>query len=283
MIEKIFIPTVNRVDNQITYNSLPEELKKRVVFVIQSWEKEKYNYECEYLVLPEEVNLSDYYCISKTRKIIYEAGQNIKYAVLDDDITFGRRNAKYWTNISNMETSKRKATPDDILEMFELFDKWLDDEDVTVCGCGFVENPPQNKPFSVNSSIGSVFWINGNHFKDILPTLDLTSVKVGEDVVFLLSLLTRGYGNRVSQEFVFFNESAHKKSMKSYVWDEQTYENTQKDHERIEKMFPGIFTILYDEETGDRVSGGYRNFGKSKILWSKAYKRKIDSPLLQFL
>ena len=35
MIEKIFIPTVTRMDNQITYDNLPDELKKRVVFVVQ--------------------------------------------------------------------------------------------------------------------------------------------------------------------------------------------------------------------------------------------------------
>ena len=38
MIDKIFIPTVNRIDNQITYNALPDELKRQVVFVVQSWE-----------------------------------------------------------------------------------------------------------------------------------------------------------------------------------------------------------------------------------------------------
>ena len=43
MIEKIFIPTVNRVDNQITYNHLPKELQKKVIFVVQEWEKDKYS------------------------------------------------------------------------------------------------------------------------------------------------------------------------------------------------------------------------------------------------
>jgi CDGSH-type Zn-finger protein len=252
--------------------------------VVQSWEKDKYNYDCDYLVLPEEVNLNDYYCISKTRKIIYEAGQDIKYAVLDDDVEFGRRNAKYWTRISNMEMSKRKATQDDVLQMFDLYDNWLDDKEVTVCGCGLSENPPQDKPYSENSSLSSAFWINGKHFKDVLPELELTKIKVAEDVLFLLSLLNRGYGNRVSQEFIVFNNSAHKKDMKSAIWDEQTYENTLRDHKILESMFPGIFTILYDED-GKRTSGGFRDFGKSKILWSKAFKKRVDNdnPFLEYL
>ena len=57
MIDKIFIPTVNRIDNQITYNALPDELKRQVVFVVQSWEREKYNFNVDYLVLPEYITL----------------------------------------------------------------------------------------------------------------------------------------------------------------------------------------------------------------------------------
>jgi len=127
-------------------------------------------------------------------------------------------------------------------------------------------------------------WINGKHFKDVLPELELTKIKVAEDVLFLLSLLNRGYGNRVSQEFIVFNNSAHKKDMKSAIWDEQTYENTLRDHKILESMFPGIFTILYDED-GKRTSGGFRDFGKSKILWSKAFKKRVDNdnPFLEYL
>lgn len=271
MIERIFIPTVNRADNQITYDNLPDALKQRVTMVVQAWERDKYQYPCDYLVLPEEINLDDYYCLPKTRKIIYEAGQNMKYAVLDDDLTFGRRNAKYWTDASNMEMSKRKATEADVLEMFDLYSKWLDEPTVTVCGCGHAENPPQGNEYSNNASLSSAFWINGNDFKDLLPELELTRTKVAEDTVFLLSLLSRGYGNRVSQEFIFFNNSVHTKNMKSTIWDEQTFEATHRDHKIVESMFPGIFTVLYNHHSGERVKGGFRDYGKTRTDWSKAF------------
>jgi hypothetical protein len=141
---------------------------------------------------------------------------------------------------------------------------------VTVCGPGHAENPPQDSAYSNNSSLSSAIFVNGNDFKDLLPELELTRVKVAEDIVFLLSLLANGYGNRVSQEFIFFNNSVHKADMTSTVWDEQTYENTQRDHKIVESMFPGIFTILYDDKTGERIKGGFRDFGKSKIRWSEA-------------
>lgn len=275
---KIFIPTVNRPDNQITYNNLPASLKKDVTMVVQAWERDKYGYDCDYLVLPdlEEYHFSHYYCISKTRKFIYDAGKDMKYVVLDDDLLFGRRNAKYWTGISNMEMSKRKCTEQDVLDMFAMYEEWLDEEEVTVCGCSHAENPPSNKAFSRNSSLGSALWINGKDFREELPELDLTSVKVMEDTYFLLQLLDRGYGNKVSQEFVFFNQSVHTKSMQSTIWDEQTFQDTLKDHKIVEAAFPGIFTILYDEN-GERVKGGFRNYGKVRVKWSKAYNKKLGS------
>jgi len=108
VIERIYIPTVNRVNNQITYNGLPDSLKEKVVFVVQEWERPQYTYPAQYLVLPPHITLSNYLAIAETRKEIYYAGRNQKYAVLDDDIIFIKRNSKYWKDdISNMQKSRR--------------------------------------------------------------------------------------------------------------------------------------------------------------------------------
>jgi hypothetical protein len=191
--------------------------------------------------------------------------------MLDDDITFGRRNTKYFGMIDNMPKSKRKSTESDVLEMFDLYSRWLDEPEVTICGCSHNENPPSNKSYTNNSSLGSALWINGKNFAHILSDLELTKVRVMEDTCFILSLLTRGYGNRVSQEFVFYNTSVLKKNMSSTVWDQQTFEQTHNDHKIVEGMFPGLFTILYDTD-GNRTKGGFRDYGKVKVQWNKAYK-----------
>ena len=104
MIEKIFIPTVHRANNQIAYDALPEELKKRVVMVVQAWEQKEYKYDCEYLVLPDtsEYHFTEYYCLPKTRRFIYEHGKNIKYCVLDDDIEFYKSEQKPETKFNIM-------------------------------------------------------------------------------------------------------------------------------------------------------------------------------------
>ena len=282
MVSKIFIPTLHRVNNQIAYNALPPSLQEKVVFAVQAHEREQYQYPNEYLVLPEYITPHHPRAIAHTRKVIYEAGRDIQYVMLDDDITFKRRNAKYWTGESNMEKSQRPATHDDVLEMFDTFDRWLD-EGVTFCGPGFSENPPTGKPFQSNTSMSSAYWIDGPQFTHVLDEFPVTDVKVAEDVVFILSLLTRGYGNRVSQEFCMTNTSVHKK-MDSVVWDDQTRETVLRDHKRIEELFPGLFEILYDAD-GDRVGGGFRDFGKSRIHWSKAYKQsqRNEMDLTDFL
>lgn len=284
MIEKIFIPTVNRVNNQITFQNLPDELKRNVIMVVQAWERNQYKYNCDYLVLPDtkEYHFSDYFCLPKTRKYIYEIAKNMKYCILDDDIIFGRRNASYYRETSNMKVSRRKCTKKDIFEMFELFDNWLSSDEITVCGCGQLEKPLSKYRYRNNMSISSAFWINGNHFKNILPELDLTSVRVAEDVCFLLSLLSKGYSNRVAEEYYICNQSLLNKKIGSTIWDNQTIEQTLKDHKYLEKIFPGIYNIVYDSNGNNRKSGGYRNQGKSRILWSKAFNSAKQNTLEDF-
>jgi hypothetical protein len=272
MIEKIFIPTVKRINNQITYNNLPNSLKKIVTFVVQYWERKEYNYDCEYLVLPnkDKYHYSNYYCISNTRKFIYEYASNMKYAILDDDIEFQRRNLKYFNKDSNMEKSKRKCTDEDIIEMFNMFDNWLNLKNISVCGCSLIENPPSKNIYNDNKSISSAFWIDGKKIKNILSKLDLTSVGISEDICFILNLLCHGYGTRASNEFVLSNISASKKNMKSLIWDNIKKEQVLKDQIHLSKLFPNIYNILYDKND-NMMQTGYRNINKTRIMWSKAY------------
>jgi hypothetical protein len=272
-MERIFIPTLNRVEEQITFNGLPSDLKKRVTMVVQSWERSKYKYDCDYLVLPKEINPSDRLCLAKTRAIIHSTARNSKYAVLDDDITFKRRNSKRFTGISNMENSSRSATQNDILEMFELFTNWLNEPTVTMCGPSQIQNIPANTSYRNNTGVFSAVFINGSHFSDILEELPLTEVRYCEDVLFNLSLLTRGYGNRSSQEFCFFNNSLTGK-LPEGVWADAEFQDVWNDHKRIAELFPDFYKIEL-KENGERAEGGFRNFGKVTTYWSKAYKSSL--------
>jgi hypothetical protein len=269
---KIYIPTVNRPDNQITYEALPDELKSNVTLVVQKWERDKYNYDCNYLVLPDEINLSDYLCLAKTRDFIHKNGRNGKYMTVDDDVLFKRRNAKYSTGISDMEKSQRNATHDDILEMFDLFWNWLDEPEVSFCGPAHLENPPANKPFTSNSALSNCVFYNGPDFSGVLDTLPTTVVRYSEDTLFILSLLSKGFGNRISQVFAIDNKASKSTTT---VWDNSTYEDVWRDHRKIQEYFPEFYKVLLDKN-GNRVTGGYRNYGKTKVSYAKAYKSSFQ-------
>lgn len=278
MIEKIYIPTVHRVDHQLTYNNLSYDLKKRVVLVVQAWEREKYAYDCEYLVLPdtEEYHYSHYYCLSKTRKYIYNNAKTIKYAVFDDDMVFGRRNAKYFKERnfeSNMDKSKRTATSEDLNDMFNIFDNWLNE--FSICGCTFTYFPPGRKIYKDLCLITNAFFINGNHIYPHLDNMNLTATKISEDIVFVLYSLAFGLKTRASEEFVILKNSSFDDDIGSTCWDNQKAEQSLNDYKTIEKMFPGAFKIVYDEN--GNCTGGYRNHGVVKVDCRAAFKSKVPA------
>ena len=64
MIDKIYIPTLGRPNEQVTWDSLPSQLKEKVCFVIHDKEKDLYEYDAEYLVLDNSIG------IAKVRKEI---------------------------------------------------------------------------------------------------------------------------------------------------------------------------------------------------------------------
>lgn len=268
-MDRIFIPTVKRVDQQITYDGLPKSLKKKVTMVVQHWERPQYHYDCDYLVLPKKLDLSDPLCMSKSREIIYEEGRNLKYCVLDDDLTFKRRNSKRFYGVSDMEKSGRNCTDDDIKEMFDLFDKWLKEPSVSFCGPSQIQNIPSTKPFTNNQSISSCVWFNGPNFSDVLD--DIPKIcRYGSDTFFFLGLLSNGFGNRVSQIFCFDNVSL-KGKLTENIWDKTKFNDVWKSHKIINKHYPQFFQIILDEN-GNRVEGGFRNFGKVRTYWSKCYQ-----------
>ena len=85
MIDTIYIPTLGRSSNQITFDNLPSNVQDICILVVQPHEVELYkNYPT--LVLPD-----DYIGITETRKWIHIQAQDTKYGVFDDDLRFIER------------------------------------------------------------------------------------------------------------------------------------------------------------------------------------------------
>ena len=274
MIEKIYIPTVRRADNQITYNNLPDNLKKRVVMVVEPKDRHLYNYPCEYLEIPEKI-VGTWTQLAETRLFIHKHAGEIKYCMADDDIIIERRNSKYWTGTSNMEKARRNATPEEVSLAFDIMDKWLDEDNIGITGFSNAGSPPTGTQYLDTVGCFSIIMIDGRMVSKIIDDINITELRTGEDILFLFECLSRGINTRLSMEWLHNNKSMHDKKMKDtrVIWtgmysvDEniptmnEIYQNGFDVVEQIQKKFPMGIKIY--EKNGIKKHIRY---------WKKVYK-----------
>ena len=288
MIERIYIPTVRRADNQITYDNLPDELKERVIMVVEPDERSLYNYPCDYLEIPQKL-VGTWTQLAETRLFIHKHAGTIKYCIADDDIIIGRRNAKTWTGESNMEKSRRVATKEEVSTAFEIMDKWLDEKDIGITGFSNSGQPPPNTEYLDTVGCFSIIMVDGRMVSKIIDDINVTELRTGEDILFLFECLSRGINTRLSIEWLHDNKSMSSyKTMKDsrIVWTEmyakdeeipsmeEIYQNdhNQKAVEHIQKRFPMGIKIY--EKNGVKKHTRY---------WKRVYKPATESSLESFL
>ena len=275
MIERIYIPTVRRCDNQITFENLPKELQERVVMVIESGERHLYNYPCEYLEIPENI-VGAWTQLAQTRLFIHKHAGAIKYCVADDDIMIKRRNAKYWTETSNMETSKRYATNEEILLMYETMDKWLDEESIGVVGCSDSLIPPGNDEYYDTTSVFSYVFYDGRMLSKIIDDIDICSLRIAEDVLFLYEVLSRGINTRRSNEWLHDNRSMADKSLAKsrIVWTEMyKKDEAPTDYFQAKEHYDAMRFIQEKYPHGIKI---YEKDGRMKNV---KYLKRVYNPL----
>tara|TARA_B110000967_G_C18857177_1_gene547914 strand:+ start:130 stop:984 length:855 start_codon:yes stop_codon:yes gene_type:complete len=284
MIERIYIPTAKRENTQITYNGLPDELKKKVIMVLRPEDRPLYDYDCEYLVVPSEI-VGTYTELAQTRKLIHKHAGAIKYAMVDDDIVIKRRNAKYWTGESNMEKSRRPATSDEILLMYEQVDKWLDEPDIGVVGLSCADTPPGNKIYQDTTNVNTYVWYDGRMISKVIDEMDITSVRVSEDMLFLFEALSRGINSRKSEEWMFDNRSQVDKSLQDsrIVWKGMFEDkDTPDDYFQTDEHYDCMRYIQKKYPHGVKI---FEKDGKMKNVkyWSKVYNPQPTISLDEFM
>ena len=284
MIERIYIPTAKRENTQITYNGLPDELKKKVIMVLRPEDRPLYDYDCEYLVVPSEI-VGTYTELAQTRKLIHKHAGAIKYAMVDDDIVIKRRNAKYWTGESNMEKSRRPATSDEILLMYEQVDKWLDEPDIGVVGLSCADTPPGNKIYQDTTNVNTYVWYDGRMISKVIDEMDITSVRVSEDMLFLFEALSRGINSRKSEEWMFDNRSQVDNSLQDsrIVWKGMFEDkDTPDDYFQTDEHYDCMRYIQKKYPHGVKI---FEKDGKMKNVkyWSKVYNPQPTISLDEFM
>jgi hypothetical protein len=278
---KIYIPTFRRVDKQITFNNLPDKYKESVVMVVQEQERDLYNYDCEYMVVDDNIGLT------KTRTEIFKNNRDKKFCMVDDDVTFWRRNQKYIKEVhdgyvdfkpnmkkvkteSDMDRSKRLMEESDFDEMFTEFDDLFDngdtyrpDQPIIQVSCREQSKPPVGIRTRTNLAGISFQFFNGVHIDKIFDDIDWNMVKVGQDSMWQLEFLLHGYQLRMSDIFciksLWWQEGGVSEYRDAKMYDEE--------HRKLIKKYPKYCyndqkTIKRDK-IGDVIDIRYR--------WRKAF------------
>lgn len=277
MIERIYIPTVKRADRQITYENLPKSLQEKVVMVIDGSELNQYKYDCDYLELPEHI-VGSWTQLAETRKFIHEHAGPIKYAMMDDDLIIKRRNSKYWTDVSNMESSRRNATSEEIEGAFETFSRWLDEDDIGIVGLSSIEAPPPSTEYIDTVGVFNILCIDGKMLSRELPDMDITSIRVAEDVLFIYECLSRGINTRQSTEWTYENGSLRKDMQSTrVVWNEM-FEEVPEDYFQTDEHYEALEYIRRKFPAGIKI---YEKDGKRKNTkyWKRIYKPRQTNSL----
>ena len=273
MIKTIYIPTFRRVGEQITLDGLPEEYKKMVILAVQTQELSEYKklYEDQ---VGRIMEVGDNIGIAKTRELICRDAGHQRFYMIDDDIVFRRRNRKYYkdfNNKSNMKKSQRVATKKDINEMFKLVDSWLDESDLISVGHRRHFYPPyaSNLSYSENSLAHGVVAIDGEKLGEFIDDVDWTLCEYGEDVNFNFEYMSRGFRNRITDEFC----AQMRYYQKGGVNEDRNVKTFKESHDKLMNKWPEYVT-LKDKSV---VREGIGEITEYKYNWRKAYKEQINN------
>ena len=261
-IDKIYIPTFKRHDKQIFFESLPDRLKDKVIFVIQKQE--------EHLFLNKNTLVVDNNIgIAKTREIIYKTAGTKRYLIVDDDVLLYRRNAKYFSKPSNMKGAKRLLLDNDWNELLQRLNDQHDNNHI-MCGFKFSSILPRfDQPIFHNGGIFAVFSIDGKQLSKIIDDIDFNYVYISENIHFNLELLTKGYPNAIMEEFCYYQKYNKDGGCSAFRTQQMEDECAKK----LNKKFPKYYTIDYSKPKP--VNRGSMGTLRTRVLYSKSYKESI--------
>ena len=255
MIDTIYIPTLGRSHNQITFDNMTSNAQQITKLVVQPKEKHLYgNYPI--IVLP-----NNDIGITETRKFIWKHGKESRYFVMDDDLKCACR--KPW---HNGEKTKRMMTSKDWDICLSTTSSFMDNG---ISWGGFRTGglPPSGKEYTDNTGTAEVFFFDGTQ----LPNADELDwdLTTAEDISLSLQLLSKGYSNRVWDRFVYLSDFVGTEGGCLDMGRDLKMINDN--HKKLIEKFP-----KYVSYNGHReMMGG--TFNKIKVQYKKAYNDSQES------
>lgn len=261
-MDKIYIPTLGRHVNQITWNNFPKFLQDISIFVVQPQET-KYFLDKPHIVLPDN-NIG----MSNTRKWIWEHGYNQIFGVFDDDLAFIKRLPK------GNKPSKIPMTEEDWEMVINEIDKCLD-TDYGFAGFRRGTLPPasNNKDYNINAETLQAVFYNGK----ILPTakeLDWQPNYYAEDVMLHLQLVLKGHKNKVFNNLGMISKQFTEggcQADQSISKNGRTPSDIDKSHQLMVDTYSPFAKYKMKNGKVVRNKDGSR---KIDILYKKAYKQR---------
>tara|TARA_R110000803_G_C11985343_1_gene321223 strand:+ start:1843 stop:2604 length:762 start_codon:yes stop_codon:yes gene_type:complete len=252
---KIYIPTLGRIDNQTTFNNLPNELKLKTILVVQPHEeKELRKLHNNIMVLPVHIK-----GIGKTRQYIIEQCKDNKLLFIDDDLKFLKR-------LPNLNKLK-PCTDKEIIEMAQ----WLEDKiehGYPLAGISSQQGNHVHKTHEVLlSRIYAIYSINVDILKNLNIRFD--EIELMEDFNVQLRLIRNGMQTILNSHFAHAQKNANAKGGCS---DIRNIENQSKSARLLAKLhYPYVKVVKKQSKSWE----GMEEREDVKIYWKKAYQNSV--------
>lgn len=278
----IFIPSYQRANKQVTYESFPVKLRKaiRVVCAKDDPQNKKYLKNWK-KVLPVECPLKG---IGATRQWILEQCYKNKFCkyvfMFDDDMKFGVRDSSL---------SIKECDGDDIYNMIKLLYSWMRDGFVHVgisqrfgnnrIEDDFVEITRMNNAYAFD--VTKMIELNKKHgvgFNELEKKYNNGKPLVMEDFHMTLRLLRLGFKNRVTYKYCWSQAKSGDSGGCSTYRDDELQDKSAK---LLHKEHP-LFVSVVKKESKE-VWGGFKSNIRTdvNIQWKKCFgydkKSKITS------
>ena len=276
---KIVIPTLGRIDKQLTYNSLPDRYKEQVTFVVQAHEYEEMKsiFGDKVVSLPNNIKT-----IAPTREWIHQKFGNKRYLVCDDDchawhykepvIMEGKEVWGFKNGVS------REFNDNDFDKLFEEANSLMDSGIVHIGMLNSSMKPtsePNRYPLRSNERIGGIVFYDGPNIPNDIQWTRPFDCEIPEDIDINLQLLSKGYENRVFSKYCFcISETSASGGCEVY----RNVQNHNEGQRKLANLWPGIINIK------EKVvpSGPWKGQTKLNITvqWKKALNSKKSEGVL---
>lgn len=234
----VMIPTHNRVNRQITLNSIPSSWMHRTLLVCSHGQRKEYKKAHGYVPIIEAPSSVTTIAAKRAWMIEWAHENGVeKILMLDDDLRFARRVFED-TDDGGFTFKLRKADGRDVAWAFGKVEKLLGK--FAHVGIGPRQGNNGLTAYRRWNPNYRMIYALGYHVPTLIKSCKLGRIEHREDMDMCLQLLTKGYENRVLIEVVVdqtYNGPGGAR-------DERTMEKSNADAEKLAKWFPEFVKVV---------------------------------------